>query len=75
MTVGKIRKRDQGCRLREAASLKFKKGREGKEQEEHTKSLSRTRKKIFLVCCPCLRRQVGKQVEEMWWKDKIVCGR
>jgi hypothetical protein len=27
------------------------------------------------VCCPCLRGQVGKQVEEMWWKDRIVCGR
>jgi hypothetical protein len=49
MTVGNIRKRDQGWRLREAASLKFKKGREGKEQEEHTKSLSRTRKRIFFV--------------------------
>jgi hypothetical protein len=27
------------------------------------------------VCYPCLRGQVRKQVEEMWWKDRIVCGR
>jgi hypothetical protein len=26
-------------------------------------------------CCPCWRRQVGKQVEEMWWTDRIVYGR
>jgi hypothetical protein len=60
MTVGKIRKRDQGWRLREAACLKFKKGSERKEPEEHTKSLSRTRKRMFFSVLSMFKRASRK---------------
>jgi hypothetical protein len=55
--------------------LKFKKGREGKKKKKAYKEFEQDREEDFFVCCPCLRGQVGKRVEEMWWKDRIVCGR
>jgi hypothetical protein len=47
MTIGKIRKRDQGWRLREAANLKFTKGREGKEPEGAYKEFEQDKEEDF----------------------------